>query len=135
MHHGGSGSDSTASEPGRVCAVAYTDYSSDPRVRREAEALARGGMHVTVLALRRPGEPAEEWIDGVHVVHLPVVRHRGGALRDYLASYASFFARAAWYLGRRPRQFDLVHAHSVPEVIVFAALVQRCTGRPVVLDV
>src|SRR5205823_7219258 len=118
-----------------VCAVAYTDYAADPRVRREAEALVREGIDVTVLALRRVGEPAEEWIEGVHVVHLPVVRHRGGQSGDYLRSYGRFFSRVAWYLGRRPRSFDLVHVHSVPEAAVFAAIFQRCIGRPVLLDV
>src|SRR2546423_347621 len=75
----------------RVCAVAYSDYASDPRVRREAEALVHAGIDVTVLALQKRGAPPEEWIDGVHVVHLPVVRRHGGDLRQYIESYARFF--------------------------------------------
>lgn len=118
-----------------ICAVAYTDYASDPRVRRESEALARTGAEVTVLALRRPGDPEEEVIEGVRVLHLPVVRHRGGAAGQYLASYAAFFLRAARYLSARPRRFSLVHVHSVPEAMVFAALVPRAAGCPVLLDV
>lgn len=122
-------------EKTRICALAYTDYASDPRVRREAEALARTGAEVTVLALRRPGEPNEEAIEGVRVIHLPVARHRGGGARQYFASYAAFFLRAAQYLSVRPRRFSLVHVHSVPEAMVFAALVPRAAGCPVVLDV
>lgn len=120
---------------GRVCAVAYADYASDPRVRREAEALVHAGIDVTVLALQKRGAPPEEWIDGVHVVHLPVLRRHGGDLGHYIGSFARFFLLAAWYLGCRPRSFDLVHAHSVPEAMVFTGLVQRCRGRPVLLDV
>lgn len=119
----------------RICALAYTNYASDPRVRREAEALARAGAEVTVLALRRPGEPDQETLAGVSVVHLPVLRHRGGGARGYLLSYAAFFLRAAGYLSARPRRFNLIHVHSIPEAMVFAAVVPRATGCPVLLDV
>ena len=119
----------------KICAVAYTDYASDPRVRREAEALVRAGAEVTFLALRRPGEPHEETIDGVRVRHLPVARHRGGGARGYLLSYAAFFMRAAAHLSTRPHRYSLVHVHSVPEAMVFAAIVPRLAGRPVLLDV
>ena len=44
----------------RVAMVAYTYYASDPRVRREAEALAARGDHVDFFCLRSRGEPAEE---------------------------------------------------------------------------
>ncbi len=118
-----------------VCAVAYTNYASDPRVRREAEALARAGANVTVLTLRRAQDPAEETIRGVQVIHLPVSRHRGGAVGQYVRSYMQFFLRAACYLSVRPRRFDLVHVHSVPEAMVFAAVVPRAIRRPVLLDV
>jgi glycosyltransferase involved in cell wall biosynthesis len=118
-----------------ICALAYTDYASDPRVRREAEALARAGADVTVLALRRSGEPDDETIAGVRVLHLPVARYRGESVRGYLASYTSFFLRAAWYLSVRPRRFSLVHVHSVPEAMVFAAIVPNAAGRPVLLDI
>ena len=118
-----------------VCAVAYTDYASDPRVRREAEALARAGADVTVLALRQAQDPPEETIKGVRVTRLPVSRHRGGTVDQYLRSYMQFFLRAACYLSIRPRRFDLVHVHSVPEAMVFAAVVPRALRRPVLLDV
>jgi glycosyltransferase involved in cell wall biosynthesis len=92
-------------------------------------------MDVTVIALSRPGEPPEEELDGVRVLRTPVARQRGGGLWDYLASYGRFFGYATWYLARRPRHFDLVHAHSNPEAMVFSAAVQRVVGRPVLLDV
>jgi glycosyltransferase involved in cell wall biosynthesis len=121
--------------PRRICAVAYTDYASDPRVRREAEALAARGDEVTVLALRREDDPAEETISGVHVVHLPVRRYRGAGVKGYLKGYASFFLKAAGYLAKHARSFDLVHAHSMPEAIVFAGIIPRMLGRKALLDV
>ena len=119
----------------RVCSVAYTHYRSDPRVRREAEALTEQGDSVTVLALRESGRPSVDLVDRVRVVGFPVERHRGDGLLGYATSYGRFFIRAAAHLTRRPRQYDLVHVHSLPEAMVFTALAPKLGGRPVLLDV
>lgn len=119
----------------RVCSVAYTHYRSDPRVRREAEALARRGDAVTVIALREEGRPAVDIVDRVRVIGVPMQRHRGIGLHRYVASYGRFFAHVAAHLTMRPRAYDLIHVHSLPEAMVFAAMVPKIGGRPVVLDV
>lgn len=119
----------------RYCAVAYTHYRSDPRVRREAEAMRDRGAEVTVIALREQGRPATEELEGVRVVTLPVARHRSDRLGGYARSYGAFFSRVAVLLARQPRRWDLIHVHSLPEAMVFAAIVPRVAGRPVVLDV
>ena len=121
--------------PRRICSVAYTHYRTDPRVRREAEALAERGDDVTVLALQKEGETGEQYFDGVRVIGLPVARYRGTGARRYLSSYAAFFARAAWFLARHPRRFDVIHVHSIPEAMDFAAVIPKLFGTRVVLDV
>ena len=68
----------------RVGMVVVYEYEANPRVRREAEALAARGDHVTVLALNRRGASREEMIDGVRVVHLPVTKYRGDSAGAYL---------------------------------------------------
>lgn len=115
--------------------VVVSEYESDPRVRRQAEALAARGDEVTVLALDAPGRPAVDTVDGVRVVHLPTRKYRGSSAKAYLSLYGGFGARATAWLARRPRAFDLVQAHSMPEALVFAASVQRMLGVPVLLDV
>jgi glycosyltransferase involved in cell wall biosynthesis len=114
--------------------LAVTEYASDPRVRRQAEALAARGDEVTVLALHAEG-PTEQIVDGVRVVHLKTEKFRGSSGVAYLRLYADFGARAAAWLARRPRAFDLVQAHSMPEVLVFCAAVQRALRVPLLLDV
>ncbi|HEY2812549.1 MAG TPA: glycosyltransferase family 4 protein [Acidimicrobiales bacterium] len=118
-----------------VCSVAYTHYRSDPRVRREAEALRWRGDHVTVLALHEAGSPLVDDVDGVTVIGLPVERHRSHDVGGYLTSYGRFFARAAAHLTRHPRRYAFVHVHSLPEAMVFAAFAPKLARRPVVLDV
>jgi glycosyltransferase involved in cell wall biosynthesis len=118
----------------RVGMVVASEYESDARVRRQAEALAGRGDRVTVLALHAPGRPRVEDVDGVRVVHLAVRKYRGDSAREYLRLYGSFALHAAWWIARRPRAFDVVQAHSMPEALVFCALVQRLAGVPVLLD-
>jgi glycosyltransferase involved in cell wall biosynthesis len=115
--------------------VVVSEYESDPRVRRQAEALAARGDEVTVVALNAPGKPAVDTLDGVRVVHLPTRKYRGSSAAAYLSLYGSFGARAAAWLARRPRAFDVVQAHSMPEALVFAGAVQRLVGVPLLLDV
>jgi glycosyltransferase involved in cell wall biosynthesis len=115
--------------------VVISEYESDPRVRRQAEALAARGDEVTVLALDAPGRPAVDTLDGVRVVHLPTRKYRGSSAKAYLSLYGGFGARAAAWLARRPRAFDVLQAHSMPEALVFAGAAQRLSGVPLLLDV
>jgi glycosyltransferase involved in cell wall biosynthesis len=121
----------------RVAAVAYTYYRSDPRVRREAEALAARGDEVVVLCLRAPGEPAEETVRDVRVRHLRLSRYRGGNSLLYVGGYLAFFALAFFALAAAHlrRRFHLVHVNNMPDFMVFTALVPRLGGARVILDI
>ncbi len=119
-----------------VAMITHSYYEEDPRVRREAEALVAAGRPVDVFALRRPGTPPHEIIDGVRVERLDVQRHQGAGIPTYLAEYAAFFARAAVALvaAHRRRRYALVQVHSLPDPLVFAALPLRLAGVPLLLD-
>lgn len=120
----------------RAAVLLYSYYPSDPRPRREAEALASEGMEVELLCLREtPDEPARETINGVQVTRLPLRRRREGKL-TYLVQYSSFIALCAAALARRTlrRRYDLVHVHNMPDVLVLSALVPKLLGARVILD-
>jgi glycosyltransferase involved in cell wall biosynthesis len=122
--------------PLRIGAVAYTHYESDPRVRREAEALAERGDAVTVWALAREGMPNEATENGVHVVRLEVPRYRGGRAIAYVGSYLRFMAEVSARLiaAHAREKFDLVHVHTMPDFMVFASAIPRASGAKVLLD-
>jgi glycosyltransferase involved in cell wall biosynthesis len=119
----------------RVGMLTVSQYESDPRVRRQAEALVARGDEVTVLALHAEGRPAVDMVDGVRVIHLPTRKYRGDSARAYLSLYGGFATRATAWFSRHPRAFDVVQAHSMPEALVFAALVPWIARVPVLLDV
>lgn len=116
--------------------LTHSYYEEDPRVRREAEALAAAGRPVDVFALRRPGDPPEGVVEDVRVRRLNVQRHQGAGAGRYLVEYLDFFVRAlfAATIAHRRRRYALVQVHTLPDFLVFAALPMRLAGVPVVLD-
>lgn len=122
----------------RIAMIGHTLYASDPRVRRQAEALAARGDEVTVYTLRSgDGVPASRLLDGVRVRELPQRQYRGDRPGVYILGYLLFTLLAFVIVGadHLRRRYDLVHVHNMPDLLVLAALVPRLTGTPVLLDV
>ncbi|HEX4350929.1 MAG TPA: glycosyltransferase [Verrucomicrobiae bacterium] len=120
----------------RAAVVLYSYYASDPRPRRETEALQRAGMEVDVICLREGSdEPALEVLDGVNVHRIPLQRRRAGKL-TYAFQYFSFLVSAGALLSwwRLRRRYDLVHVHNMPDFLVFSALLPKLLGARVILD-
>ncbi len=122
--------------PLRIAMVVYTHYESDPRVRREAEALAKRGDHVEVWCLKADGAAAEELLEGVHLHRISIPRYRGGKAAAYVQSYGQFLvvAGAKATFAHVREAFDIVHVHTMPDFLVFAAALPKLRGAKVILD-
>ena len=122
----------------RVCMIALTDYPADMRVRREAEALARRGDEIDVICPATPALGARRSIGGVSLrtvtrfAYSPDTRGR-----DYLVRYATFMFAALRTVTRLHlrRPYDVVQVHTMPDILVFAALGPKLLGASVLLDV
>jgi glycosyltransferase involved in cell wall biosynthesis len=126
-----------ANSQAHVCMIAYTDYSIDARVRREAETLAANGFHVRCLTTKNGGAARQFTIEGVEVQELRVTKYRGKSPREYMSSYLRFLAAASVACLRllARKELDVVHAHNIPDFLVLAGLLPRLAGRKVILDV
>ena len=131
---------STPAEPNlkgkRAAVVLYSYYASDPRPRRETEALQRAGMEVDVICLREDAdEPTHEVLDGVNIHRIPLQRRRAGKF-TYAFQYFSFlfFSTALLSWWRLRRRYHLVHVHNMPDFLVFSALLPKLLGARVILD-
>ena len=116
--------------------VLYSYYATDPRPKREAESLARAGMEVDVICLRRDrDEPWHEVINGVNVYHAPLKRRRAGKV-VYMLQYGWFLLCAFVFLTLKSfqKRFQLIHVHNMPDFLVFSALVPKLRGAKVILD-
>lgn len=121
----------------KICMIAYTFYSSDPRVRREAEALAGRGDTVDFICLREAGKAVPRDYDGVHLYPLSAGRYQGDSTLAYLAKYASFFLRSFVLVSFLffKKRYDIIQVHTMPDFLVFAAFIPKLFGAKVILDV
>ena len=117
--------------------IAYSFYETDNRVMRYAETLAQRGDHVDVLALRRGSNPVSEVLSGVQVYRLQGREIDEKTRFSYLWRIMSFLVRAMVRVSKMQlhRKYDLIHVHSVPDFLVFTALLPKLMGTPVILDI
>lgn len=121
----------------RVCMLSYSFYRSDTRVQQYANALVERGDEVEVLSLIREGVAAEEIVDGVKVLGIQTRRHDERGPLSYFLKILRFLIHSAIVLTRqhRARPYDLIHVHTVPDFLVFAAIIPRMLGARVILDI
>lgn len=120
-----------------ILMIAYTNYRSDARVIREAEAAVSAGFDVDFIALRRQEDPEVEMVRGVRVIHLKQSRYRGDGRLSYMLSYLGFFLRcfvktSLLFLKERYR---VIHVNNMPDFFVFCTLVPKLMGAKIMLDI
>lgn len=122
----------------QIYMIAYTNYPSDARVRREAEALAATGeFEVTFLSLRDKDTAKSYELENVKVIELDVKKYTGDNKFNHLKSYFKFFLLAFCRCNRQffARKLDIVHVHNMPNFLVLAGLLPRLCGKKLILDI
>ena len=117
-----------------VLMIVHAYYEEDPRVRREAESLARAGGLPRSGCADRSCPPRKSCRASRAAARGPAPP--GAGLGRTSASLSFLLVRSGWAavkLHRRHR-FGLVQVHSLPDFLVFAALPLRLVGVPVLLD-
>lgn len=123
--------------PLNTCAIAYTFYEGDTRVMRYAEALAARGDHVDMIVLRRPGQTRVEHVNGITLYRVQGRSPNTGGKIAYIVEIVWFLVKAMILATRRHCKsgYDLIHVHSVPDFLVFAAWIPKLFGAKVILDI
>ena len=118
--------------------VAYTNYLTDARVRREAETLASlPDYKVLIFVLKEESSRRTYSIDGVEVRELNVDKYRGKSNGRYLMSYFIFLLLAFFSCNEllRKKHLDIVHIHNMPNFLVFSAIIPYLFGKKIILDI
>jgi hypothetical protein len=117
--------------------VAYTNYLSDARPRREAEALVCRGDQVDFIALGEKDRPSIESVEGVRVFRVKQLRYRGGGGLSYGFAYLRFLCAATLKLVRlfRKEHYDIVYVHTMPDLLVLVGLIPKLFGARIVLKI
>jgi glycosyltransferase involved in cell wall biosynthesis len=121
----------------KICMVAYTNYLSDARPRREAETLARRGDRVDFIALNEKGRPSMEIVEGVRVFRVRQERYRGGGGLSYGLAYLRFLCAATLKMVRlfRRERYDIVYVHTMPDLLVLVGFIPKLFGARIVLNI
>lgn len=128
-------------------------FPQDTRVRNEAALLTEAGYKVAVIALRKPGQPSHETLDGVEVyrvatlelfkktpsatisrINLALVKLKSflGYVVEYCYFTSACLTISAYILVTRG--FDVMHAHNPPDTLFLAALPFKLLGKKFVFD-
>ncbi len=122
----------------KICMLVHNSYETDNRVRRYAEALAKRGDFVDVIALAGGSIPLGlEEISGVSVFR---VQHRVRNERTkwtYASRLLRFLFVSSVFLTKRHHRirYDVIHVHNLPDFLVFGAWYPKMTGSKIILDI
>lgn len=121
----------------RICMIAYSEYASDARIRREAESLAARGDLVDCICLPLESQGASRVLNDVNLYPLNVRRYRGSSTWLYMLSYLRFFFGSFLLVTIRHLRlhYDVIQVHTMPDFMVFSALIPRIMGAGLILDV
>ncbi len=118
--------------------IAYTTYSGDPRIRREAETLASFNGNSVYIVVPKEGLSRKKYrMDGVNVIEANVRQYQGKSKLKYIISYLRFmilsFISCSWCLFGG--KIDIVHVHNMPNFLVYVAILPRLFGKKLILDI
>jgi glycosyltransferase involved in cell wall biosynthesis len=115
--------------------LAFSYYPADTRVKRESEALLATGRRIAVITLRDAAERPVERCAGIVTVRVPGTKTRGGFLY-YLRDYLVFVWRCRRLIARHRQlaHVRVVHVHTLPDFLLWAALPARRRGARLVFD-
>jgi len=118
----------------RVLFLRSNPIDPDPRVEKEATALAEAGYEVRVLGWDRTAKLPREEVKPFGLVERIPIQARFGAGLGNLPALLRFQVALASYLVRQKRSYDVIHACDFDTAFT-AFLVGRLLGKRVVYDV
>ena len=120
----------------KICIIRHGGFPSDPRVKKEAFALAEARHSVFVFCLKSfPKEPTQETIHGIQVYRISLAHKRKGFLRyisQYILSFVLFTIKIT--LMHFKEKFDFIQVHTMPDFLVFSTMIPKMLGAKIVLD-
>jgi len=120
----------------RAAILLFSDYPDDPRPYRSTAAMVDAGMEVDLYCVDEAGtkEPFEK-IGNLSIYRIATKRDRSSKFA-YLWQYSRFILSAFLFLARRSLRirYDFVHVHTMPDMLVFSALIPKLRGARIILD-
>jgi glycosyltransferase involved in cell wall biosynthesis len=116
----------------RVLMAVYSHYSSDARVRRYVESLARKNYQVDIVCIKEKYTPQKK---NINLIFYPLDRKRVGFFW-YFIEYLLFFLFCTITITYKQliNRYSFVHIHNMPDFLVFSAVLPKLMGSKIILD-
>lgn len=138
---------------GKILMLVEDYYPADVRVRNEAVTLTKAGYKITIISLRKKGQPAKEKINEVGVYRIPKLElfQKSSKKRDssilklyqtaksvvgYLIEYFYFTTAClilSLYIAIK-ESFDVVHIHNPPDTLFLVGAFFKLFRKKFVFD-
>lgn len=119
----------------KVFHLFYEEFPRDPRIRRYVNALNEESIYCIIICSKKKRDKLFENWNGNLVYRIPVAKSRRSfflTLIEY--SFFTFFsAILISYLGIR-YGFKIIHVHTLPDSLIFAAVFNKLFGAKLILD-
>jgi glycosyltransferase involved in cell wall biosynthesis len=118
-----------------VCHLLYEEYPRDPRVRRYVNALNESDRGAVIICSKKKDDKYFEETGLNLIYRVPVSKKRASffiTLLEYIA-FTNISAAMLIYLGIKYR-FRIIHVHTLPDFLVFAAIWNKIFGAKIILD-
>ena len=119
-----------------IAMIVQGTYPDDPRVRRQAEALAKLGYNIDIICLRKSHENKTDKYGMINVYRI-LLKSSKETLVRYLQLSFLFFALSFFklFVLSLTKKYAVIHVNNLPDFLVFAALPQKARKIPVILDI
>ena len=120
----------------RACLVRHRGYPSDARIDNQIRILLRSGFAVDVLCTHERGKPLVSLENGARIIRLPAIKRLRGSLLRYFFEYCTFMIESSLALTLLflLRRYQLIQICTLPDFLVFVALIPRQFGARILLD-
>ncbi len=121
-----------------ACIVTYSDFGANTRGRKQAAALLEAGYSVDIIIPRSHSDNRSWGLpDELNLHFVPLYKQRSRRQLMYAVRYFWFFVLTFATVTRLyfKRHYNFVQVQTLPEFLIFTAVIPRLWGAKVVLDV
>ncbi len=118
----------------KIAIIAYTTFSTDTRVQKEAFAAKEAGYELDIFTLNDSYSKAHELLN---FIPNKFVQYKGQSKKKYILSYLKFFLFCFYKLSiySVKKKYKYIHIHNMPNFLVFSAIFPKILGTKIILDI
>ena len=118
----------------KIAVVAYTTFSTDTRVQKEAYAALEAGYELDIYTLE---DKHVTDYSSFNFIRSNIVQYKGHSKFKYVFSYVKFFFYCLLFLTTNvfSKKYKFIHVHNMPNFLVFSAIIPKIFGAKILLDI